>query len=153
MAESVMFDDLGRPRDPTPMITKGSLVAPFSIDPLCAEWSPQGLRPRLTNFFIKPGQASHAELLQRSRSTIQVENAVIEPLDERGPNHFSLRVTEAITTEGQLLPPGRYRLSGTIASTAEGPGLLESTEFSKEVLDTCSAILPFGRLPLYLHPA
>ena len=153
MAESVMFDDLGRPRDPSPMITQGSLVAPFSIDPLCAEWSPQGLRPRLTNFFIKPGKVSHAELLQRSRATIQVENAHIEPLDERGPNHFTLRITEAITTEGQLLPPGRYKLSGTVASTAEGPGLLEASEFSKEVLDTSSAILPFARLPLYLHPA
>ena len=153
MVESLMFDDLGRPREPTPMISQGALVAPFSIDPLCAEWSPQGLRPRLTNFFIKPGKPSHAELLQRSSQTVQVENAQIEPLDHRGPNHFVLRVTEAITTEGRLLPAGRYKLSGTLASTAEGPGLLEAAEFSREVIDTSSAILPFARLPLYLYPA
>ena len=154
MVESSMFDDLGRPRDPTPMIAEGALVAPFSIDPLCAEWSPQGLRPKLTNIFIKPGRATHAELLQRAPQTIQVENAQLEPIsEERGPNHFVLRLTEALTTEGYLLPSGRYKLAGSIASTAEGPGLLESLELSREVIDTSSAVLPFATLSLYLYPA
>jgi len=153
MVESAPFDDLGRPREATAMIAQGALAAPFSIDPLCAEWSPQGLRPRLTNFFIRPGAVSHAELLQRAAHTIQVENALLEPASDLGPNAFTLRLTEALTTDGQLVPSSRYRLSGTIASTAEGPGLLESMELSREVIDTGSALLPFVRCALYLHPA
>ena len=91
--------------------------------------------------------------MQRAPHTIQVENALLEPVGELGPNAFTLRLTEALTTDGQLVPPSRYRLSGTIASTAEGPGLLESLELSREVIDTASALLPFARCTLYLHPA
>lgn len=160
MVDISPFDDLGRPRPATPMIVEGRLAAPFVIDPLGAQWSPQGLRPHLGTFFIQPGVRTHAELLHEGggqsgnhQVSIQVENASLDSLDERGANGFSLKLTEAVTSQHQLLSPGRYKLSGTVASTAEGPGLLEGIEFSKEVVDTGTAILPYARARLYLHPA
>ena len=165
------FDHLGRPRSPTPLILQGSLTAHFSIDPLGAQWSPQGLRPHFGTFFIRPGERTHSEMLNDiatspkggrnrvyanrgdSQLNLQVENATLEPPDERGTNGFSLCLTEAITSQHQLLAPGRYKLSGTVASTAEGPGLLEQIELSKEVVDTGTAILPYAKVRLYLHPS
>ncbi len=167
MVEASPFDDLGRPRDPTPLILNGALMSSFAINPLGAQWSPQGLRPNLGTFFITPGERNHAEILNEiqrdqevqrrlganssSRVEIQVENAILEAPDERGANGFSLKLTEAISSDHQLLAPEKYKLSGTVASTAEGPGLLEDIEFSKEVVDTGTAVLPYARVRLYLH--
>jgi hypothetical protein len=169
MVEASPFDDLGRPRSTTPLILQGVLTAPFTIDPLCAQWSPQGLRPHLGTFFIRPGERSHAEILNEvkrdedvqrrigsalaNKVDLQVENATLDAPDERGANGFSLRLTEAISAQHHLLSPGKYKLSGTVASTAEGPGILEDIEFSKEVVDTGTAVLPYARVRLYLHPA
>ena len=169
MVEASPFDDLGRPRSTTPLILHGALTSPFIIEPLCAQWSPQGLRPHLGTFFIRPGERTHAELLNQvqrdpeiqsrigiqsvDRVSLQVENATLDTPDERGANGFSIRLTEAITAQHQLLSPSKYKLSGTVASTAEGPGILEDIEFSKEVVDTGTAVLPYARVRLYLHPA
>ena len=152
MVGSSPFDDLGRARESHPMIFQGILSSFFVIDPLCAEWSPQGPRPQLSNFFIRPGRVPHSELMHSVPDAIQVENAEIEPMGELGPNAFTLKLTEAITADGELISPNRYRLSGTLASTAEGPGLLESIELSREVVDTGTCASPFARCQLYLHP-
>lgn len=169
MVEASPFDDLGRPRDSIPLILNGALIAPFVVDPLNAKWSPQGLRPHLGTFFVRPGERSHSEILSlvkreddikrriggqhASQVEIQVENATLESPDERGANGFSLRLTEAVTSQHELLSPGKYKLTGTVASTAEGPGILEDVEFSKEVVDTGTAVLPYARVRLYLHPS
>ena len=163
------FDDIGRPRTSTPIILQGSLTSYLNVETLGAQWSPKGLRPHFGTFFIHPGERSHSEMLNDIASppssqgrgggrgdaqlNLQVENAHLESLDERGPNGFSLSLTEAITSQHQLLSPGRYKLSGTVASTAEGPGLLEGLEFSKEVVDTGTAVLPYAKVRLYLHPS
>ena len=168
MVEASPFDDLGRPRDSTPLILHGALISPFVVDPLNARWSPQGLRPHLGTFFVRPGERSHSEILSfvkrddeiikrrigghhASQVELQVENATLESPDERGANGFSLRLNEAITSRHELLSPGKYKLSGTVASTAEGPGILEDLELSKEVVDTGTAVLPFMREYVYTY--
>jgi hypothetical protein len=148
MIESSPFDDLGQLRQTTPLIFQGTLTAPSTIDPLCAEWTPQGLKPVLSNFFIRPGKRTHFEYLQDRH--IQIERAHIEPVGEGGINQFTLTILEAIDENQELIPPQRYQLVGTLASTAQGPGLFESIQFSREVIDTGSAVLPFGACTLQL---
>jgi hypothetical protein len=153
MVATSPFDDLGKAYVNTPMIVHGALQQPFTIDPLYAEWSPQGPRAYLSNFFIRPGERSRAELLQQDPQVIQIENAQLEPIQgNKGPNFFSLRLTEAITSQGALIAPNQYKLSGSIASTLEGSGLLESVQLSREVFDTGTAVLPYALCTLYLHP-
>ena len=149
MIESSPFDDLGQLRQTTPIIFQGTLTAPCVIDPLCASWTPQGLKPTLSNFFIRPGKRTHADFLQSSY--IQVERADIEPIGEGGINQFTLTLLEAIDENQELFPPRRYQLVGTLASTPRGPGLFESVQLTREVIDTGSAVLPFGGCTLYLH--
>ena len=153
MVASAPFDDLGRAYSNTPMIVNGVLHQPFSIDPLYAEWSPKGPKAHLSNFFIRPGEISRSELLQQDPHVIQIENATLEPMQEKkGANFFSLKISEAIDTRGFLLAPHQYKVSGSLASTLEGAGLLESMQLSKEVFDTGTAVLPYILCTLYLHP-
>jgi hypothetical protein len=152
MILSSAFDDLGQGRASFAMIDRGRICAPFSIDPLCAEWTIYGLRPQLSNFFIMPGQSMKTELMESLQDGLWIEDAEVEAIQkEFGPNYFSIKITEGFDASGALLTPKKYILSGYLVrpenigerSTKNLPILLDQLELSKEIFDTGSALVPF----------
>jgi hypothetical protein len=152
MILSSAFDDLGQGRASFVMLHRGRLEAPFSIDPLCAEWTVYGIKPQLSNFYILPGQYAKAEMMENVQDGLWVEDAEVEPIQkEFGPNYFSIKLTDAFDHKGSLLAPKKYILSGYLIKPEllgdqnhkHTPALLDQLELSKEVFDTGTALLPF----------
>ena len=151
MQRSVSFDDLGYPRLSRMMIDQGVLTEYFDIDPLCALWTPRGLRPDLSNFFIRPGSLTLGAMKRAKPQPLIIERVKIHPIDpQKGPNHFTVSILEGLTPQGTRLPINQYQLSGTILSEGENKGILDSATFSKELVDTSTAVLPHMLLMLTL---
>ncbi len=152
MILSSAFDDLGQGRSSFVMLHRGKLEAPFSIDPLCAEWTVYGIKPQLSNFYILPGQYAKAELMENIQDGLWVEDAELEAVQkELGPNYFSIKLTDAFDQKGSLLAPKKYILSGYLikpellgeVNLKGSTALLDQLELSKEVFDTGTALIPF----------
>ena len=103
------------------------------------------LRPSTSSLLMERGTMGFHDMVDGIEQTAMVQD--LGPITVRDDGRFHAPVRWGISLErarrSRLLAPGRWQLSGRLFGAAQ-PGLLNGIMLSRELVDTGSAILPYG---------